>query len=210
MNQQAMPSAPSLTHFAGLRLEYIDAVYLHAELAILLVGKVDIRLAEDYEEIAFAGVLEVLRHVQVSVHASFKHWNAAKLAELGRMRLVVEGAGDQGIERSIASLTGGGNKISTLNRAKLGADEDGSAFFHVPFHITSLSTDEIAWPRRERGEGDFVLLMRLLHAGGLQILQDHLREALLRAVFRAILFQAVDQLVVFIHTEHAVGRGFQQ
>jgi hypothetical protein len=48
-------------------------------------------------------------------------------------------------------------------------------------------------------------LVRLLHAGGLQILQDHLGEGLFSSVFVAVLLETVDQFVVLIHAEHAVG-----
>ena len=34
---------------AGLRLEHIDAVDLHAQLAVLLMYQIDVRLAEDNE-----------------------------------------------------------------------------------------------------------------------------------------------------------------
>jgi hypothetical protein len=45
---------------AGLRLEHIDAVHLRAQHAILLADQVDVRLAEDDEQVALAGVLEVV------------------------------------------------------------------------------------------------------------------------------------------------------
>ena len=114
MNQQAMPSAPSLTDFAGLRLEDVDAVHLHAQLAVLLGQQVDVRLAEDDEQVALAGVLQVVGHVQVGVHARLEHRDAAELVELGGVRLVVEGAGDQHVEAGIAGLAGGGDEIGAL------------------------------------------------------------------------------------------------
>ncbi len=42
-------------------------------------------------------------------------------------------------------------------------------------------------------------MRRLLHAGSLEVLQDHLREGLLGAVFGAVFLQDVDQLVVLIN-----------
>ena len=88
---------------------------------------VDVRLAEDDEEVALAGVLQVLGHVQVGVHAGLEHGDAAELAELGGVRLVVEGAGDQHIEAGVARLAGGGDEVGALDGAELGADEDGGA-----------------------------------------------------------------------------------
>ena len=46
--------------------------------------------------------------------------------------------------------------------------------------------------------------MRLLHAGGFQVVQNHLREGLLHRVFGFLLAQGIDQLVIFIDTEHTV------
>ena len=44
---------------------------------------VDIRLPEDHEQVAFAGVLEVLLHMQIRVHACLQDGQVAELAELG-------------------------------------------------------------------------------------------------------------------------------
>ena len=145
------------------------------------------------KRLPFAGVLEIFGHVQVGVHARLEHRDAAELAELRGVGLVVEGAGDQHVEAGIAGLAGGGDKVGALNGAELGADEDGSAFLGVAFHVAAFGADEIAGPGRERGEGDPVLLVCLLHAGGLEILQDHLGERLLGPVFAAVFLEAVDQ-----------------
>ena len=40
-------------------------------------------LAEDDEEVALAGVLEVFGHVQVGVHTGLEHRDAAEIGELG-------------------------------------------------------------------------------------------------------------------------------
>ena len=44
--------------FAGLGFEDIHAVHFYAQLAVLLGDQLDVRLAEDDEEVALAGVLE--------------------------------------------------------------------------------------------------------------------------------------------------------
>jgi len=46
--------------------------------------------------------------------------------------------------------------------------------------------------------------VRLLHAGGSEVVEDHLRERLLRQVVCAGLGDLIDQLVVLVHAEHAV------
>jgi hypothetical protein len=50
-----------------------------------------------------------------------------ELAELGGVRLVVEGAGDQHVETGVAALARGFDQIAALHGAELGADEDGGA-----------------------------------------------------------------------------------
>ena len=77
-------------------------------------------------------------------------------------------------------------------------------FSVVAFQVAAFGADQLAGPGGQRGEGDPVLLVRLLHAGGLEVFQDHLREGLLGAVLGARLLQRVDQLVVLVHAEHAV------
>jgi hypothetical protein len=95
----------------------------------LTTGHRNVRLAEDDEEVAFAGVLEIFGHVQVGVHARLEHGDAAQLAELRGVRLVVEGAGDEDIEAGIAGLTRGGDEVGALYGTELGSDEDGGALF---------------------------------------------------------------------------------
>jgi len=97
--------------------------------------------------------------------------------------LIVEGAGDEHIEASITGLAGGGDEIGPLNGAELGTNEDGGTPLRLTFQIPAFGADQLAGPRGEGGEGDAVLLVGLLHTGGFEVLQDHLREGLLRAVF---------------------------
>ena len=124
--------------------------------------------------------------MQIGVHARLEHGDAAELVEFGRVGVVVEGAGDEHIEAGIAGLARGGDQIGAGDGAELRADEDGGAFLAaglgVAFDIAAFGADQIARPGRERGEGDLVFLVRLLHAGGLEVFQDHLDEAPLLAV----------------------------
>jgi hypothetical protein len=68
-------------------------------------------LTKDDEEVAFASILEIVSHMQISIHARLEHGDAAKFVELRSMGLVGEGAGDQHIEVSIRSLAGGGYQV---------------------------------------------------------------------------------------------------
>ena len=76
----------------------------------------------------------------------------------------------------------------------------------VAFDVAAFGADQIARPGREGGEGDLVFLVRLLHAGRLEIFQDHLDEVPLVAVRRLCVHRGVDQFVVLIHGQHAVRR----
>ena len=69
----------------------------------------------------------------------------------------------------------------------------------------AFGDDIRAGPQRERRECDTVLFIRLLDAGRLQILQNHLREGLLSVGLNADLFGWVDQVVVFIDAQHPMG-----
>jgi hypothetical protein len=89
---------------------------------------VDVRLAEDHEEVALAaGVLQVVGHVQVGVHARLEDGDAAELVELGGVGVVVEGAGDEHVEAGVGGLAGGGDQVGAGDGAELGADEDAGA-----------------------------------------------------------------------------------
>ncbi|OQA41191.1 MAG: hypothetical protein BWY49_00482 [Candidatus Omnitrophica bacterium ADurb.Bin314] len=169
----------------GLGLEHVHTVDLDAHLAVGLGQQGDVGLAKDHEQVALAGVLEVFGHVQVGVHAGLEHGDAAQFAELCGVGFVVEGAGNQHIKARIATLAGGLDQVAALHGAELGADEDTGALFPgfalviSAFHIAALGTHPaFARPGREGGKGDAVGLVRLLHASGFQVVQNHLREGL--------------------------------
>ena len=122
--------------FTGVGVENVHAVDLDLNLAAFGFKDVDVRLAENDEQVALAGVLEVVGHVQVSIHARFEYRDAAKFVELGGMSVVVEGAGDEHVETGVASLAGGSDQVGTGNGAEFRADEDGSAFLGAGFLAT--------------------------------------------------------------------------
>ena len=109
-------------------MEDVHAVDLDLDLAALGREDVDVRLAENDEEVALAGVLEVVGHVQVGVHARLEDGDAAELVELRGVGVVVEGAGDEHVEAGVAGLAGGGDEVGAGDGAELRADEDGGAF----------------------------------------------------------------------------------
>ena len=115
------------------------------------VQNLDVRLAEDDEQIALAGVLQVVGHVQVGVHARLEHGDAAELVELGGVGVVVEGAGDQHVEAGVARLARGGDQIGARDGAELRADEDAGAFLGavVALDVAALGADAVARPGRQ-------------------------------------------------------------
>ncbi len=171
---------------------------------------VDIRLAEDDEQVALAGVLQIIGHVQVGVHARLEHRDGAQLAELGRTGIVVEGAGHQHIEPGIARLARRGHQVRTPHRAELRPDEDTrppfAALFFAALEVAPFGADVIPWPGGEREEIDLVFLMGLLHPGGLEIFEDHLLEALPGGIPGLAFGHLVDQFIIFIHAQDAVRR----
>jgi hypothetical protein len=138
---------------AGIGVEDIDAVYLDLDLAVFGVEDVNIRLAEDDEEVALTGVFQIIGHVQVGIHPGLEHRDAAEVIESRGMGVIVEGAGDQCIETGIASLAGGGDKIGAGDSAELGADKDGGPLFAAgtvsAFLIPSFGADHISRPGGE-------------------------------------------------------------
>ena len=88
---------------------------------------VNVGLAEDDEQVALAGVLQVAGHVQVGVHARLEDGDAAELAELGGVRLVAERAGDQHVVVGVGGFAGSFNQIGAGDGAELGTDEDACA-----------------------------------------------------------------------------------
>lgn len=69
-------------HLAGLRMEHVHAPDLDPKLPGADLLNVDIGLAEDHKQIALAGVLEIIRHMQIGVDARFKHRDAPQLVDL--------------------------------------------------------------------------------------------------------------------------------
>ena len=145
----------------------------------------DVRLSEDDEQVALAGVLQIVGHVQVGIHARLQYGDAAQLVEFRRVGVVVEGAGDQNVEAGVARLAGRGNQVRAGDGAELRTNEDGGALLRNcgALDIPALRANQIARPGGDGRERDLVLLVRLLDAGGLEVIQDHLDEVPARPPF---------------------------
>lgn len=156
--------------FAGLRFEDVHTVDFHSHPAVIFFQNVNVRFSKDDKEVAFAGVLQVIGHVEVGIHTGFEHRDATKLAELGGMGLVVKGAGDQYVKVGIACFARSGHKVGTLHGPKLWSNEDRGALLGPAFQVPGFGTDKITRPGCQGGKGDLVLFMRLLNPGGLEVL----------------------------------------
>ena len=197
-------------HFTGVGVEDVHALDPYPDVIAAVLQDVDIGLAEDDEEVALAGVLEIAGHVKVGVHARLEHRDATELLELRGVGVVAEGAGNQHVEPGVGRLTCGGNQIRARDGAELRPDEDASAArgtrFAAAFHIAPLGADVMARPSRERREGDTILLVRLLHARGLQVLQNHVGEVRRFAIAELLVGKPGEELVVLVHRQDPMRR----
>ena len=170
----------------------------------------DVRLAEDDEEVALAGVLEVVRHVEIGVHAGFEHGNPAHFVELRRMGLIIERAGDQHVKAAVGGLAHGFHKIRAGHGAEFRADEDGGAprgpCVRIAFGIGPFRAHIFAGPRFEDRKVDAIFLVCLLNAGAFEMVEDHRDEVLRFAVPSSAFCCLVDEFVVFIDAKQAVRR----
>ena len=132
-----------------------------------------------------------------------------KLVEFRGVGIVVEGAGDQHVKIRVTGFASGGDQVGPGDRAELRADKDGGAFLGarlpIALHVAAFCAHQVARPRRERGEGDLVFLVRLLNAGGLQVFQNHLDKILRRVVPELGIGEGVNQFVILVHSQHAMG-----
>jgi hypothetical protein len=163
-------------HLAGVGVEDVHAIDLHPDLSSFGGKDVDVRLAEDDEQVPLAGILQVVGHVQVCVHPGLEDGNSAKLVEFRGVGVVIEGAGDQDIEVGVARLPGGSHQVGAGDGAEFRTDEDGRpllrAGLRIAFDVAPFGADQLARPGGERREDDPILLVGLLDTGDLEVLQD--------------------------------------
>src|SRR5712692_6518134 len=107
MNQQAMPSALSLmtSPVWGLKT---STPFTFTRILPSFSLKSMSGSPKMTNRLPLPVFFEIVRHVQVRVHPSLEHRDAAQLIELRRVCLVVEGAGYQYVEPGVASLAGSG------------------------------------------------------------------------------------------------------
>lgn len=163
-------------HFAGLGVKDIHSTDLYPDVAVIGWVDLDVGFTEDDEQVALAGVLEGIGHVEVGVHPGFEDGDAPQFGELGGVGIVVEGTGDDEVEVGISGFTGGGYEVIAGDGAKFGADEDSGSFLGFSFEVASFGADDGSRPGGEGGKGDFVVPVGLLHPGGSQVFQDDLGE----------------------------------
>ena len=159
---------------AGPSVENVDPKHGDDDFAVFIGLPFDIGFAEDDEQIARPGVLQLFGHVQVRVHLGFQDRQRPELAQFRGMGIEVEPAGDQCIEAGVEGLAGGGGQIGAGDGAEFRADEDGGALLGAAVQIGPLGGDVFPGPAGDGGERNPVLLGRLLYPGGEQIVDDHL------------------------------------
>ena len=140
-------------HLAGIGMEDIHPVDLDLDLPIFGIQDGNIRLAEDDEQVALAGVLQIIGHMQIGIHAGLEHRDGAQLAEFGGLGIIIESTGDQHIEPGIPSFTRRRHQVGTGDRAELRPDEDArpllAASFFAALEVTPFSANVIARPGSE-------------------------------------------------------------
>ncbi len=67
--------------FARVGMEDVNAVDLYLDLAVVCIENIDVGFTEDDEQVAFAGILQIVGHVQIGIHAGLEDWNPAQLIE---------------------------------------------------------------------------------------------------------------------------------
>ena len=126
------------------------------------------------------------------------------------MGFVGESTSYQEVKVGVRRLAGSLDEVGTGDSAKFGTNEDAGAFLvagvGVALDVSALGTDEVAGPRFDAGKRDAVLLMRLLDAGGFEVLQDYGSEVLSFAVAEFRVGEVVNQFVVLVNPKHAVRR----
>ncbi|MHA3980570.1 hypothetical protein ACW9UR_23125 [Halovulum sp. GXIMD14794] len=152
--------------------EDVDALQLHP-IAVAVLDQLDVRLAEDDEQVAAAS-LQISGHVQVGVHSGVQDRDAAKLVELLRVSLEVEGASDDDVEAPIGGLAGAVDQVGAADGTVLGADEDRRSALGLAFHVAALGGNPVAGPGRQAVEPDRVALVLLLYASLGEVLHDRL------------------------------------
>ena len=140
--------------------------------------------------------------MEIGVHPCFEYRDFAEFVEIGGVGFVGECTSYQEVEVGVRRLAGSLDEIGTGDSAKFGTDKDGGAslVFRVALDVSALGANEVAGPRFDARKGDTVLLMRLLDAGGFEVLKNQGRKVLCFAVAEFGVGEVIDQFVVLVHT----------
>src|SRR5699024_4671033 len=101
------------------------------------------------EKVAFAGVLEVVSHVEVGIHPGFKDWDPTEFVEFGGMGRIVEGAGDEYVEAAVSRFASGSDEVRSGDGAEFWTDEYGRALFgavRVALGVMAFGADVVPGP----------------------------------------------------------------
>ena len=148
----------------------------------VLRGQLHVRLAEDGEQVAGPGLLQQLvAHRQVRVHPHRQHGQLAELDLLRQLRRLLVDARlerERADEQQVAlapldRFQRGLLDVGVAERAELRADADADGRAGVRL---ALGVDVLAGEGVEPGEGDALLLVRPLHAGLAEVVEDHRQE----------------------------------
>ena len=58
-------------------MEHVHAVEPHIDLAVRIIQDIYVGLSKDNEKITAARVLELIRHMEISIHTGLQHWDRA-------------------------------------------------------------------------------------------------------------------------------------
>lgn len=72
---------PVAADLPGVGMEHIHPLDLYLYPVFFDIQNIDVRLPEDNKKVALAGILEIIGHMQIGVHASFKNWNSTECGE---------------------------------------------------------------------------------------------------------------------------------
>src|SRR5271157_651218 len=154
----------------------LDAADFHFQLAVFPLTDLHVRLAEDHEEVAGAGLFQkFLAHEQVGIHADGLHRQfAVSLDFFGHVRVEGEAAHHQQVvAHALDGFLGGFLHVVRPDRAVLRADGDRHA---APLSnrrgVLALGVERTAGERFEAVELDGLPLFRTLDARLPQIVQD--------------------------------------
>ena len=102
---------PVAADFAGLRIEYIDAMNLHLNLPVFRLLSSMSGSPKTTNKLPVPVFFNSSAMCKVCIHSCLQHRDATELVEFARMSLEVEGAGDKHVKARISGFAGGLDEI---------------------------------------------------------------------------------------------------